>query len=69
MPWRSIPFSTRDENEYAELIVVLISHTGTLSLTPHLVYVFICYVLWTQGFYYNPGRLNPLWVIRYVVYA
>ncbi len=34
MPWRSIPFSTCDENEYIKLIVVLISHTRTLSLTP-----------------------------------
>jgi hypothetical protein len=32
-------------NNSIRLIVVLISHTGTLSLAPHLLYVFIIYVV------------------------
>lgn len=68
MPWRSIPFSTRDENEYIKLIVVLISHPGTLSLTPHLAYVVLCHVFWIQDFSQS-GHMSPLWTLRHVVYA
>lgn len=68
MPWPSILFSSRDESEYAKSIVVLISHTGTLSLTPRLAYVFICYVVRIQDFY-NLVVWSPLWAIRHVVYA
>ena len=38
-------------NNSIRLIVVLISHTGTLSLAPHLLYVFIVYVFRIADFY------------------